>query len=152
MPFRWSAEASLKLLATVGLALKGVGQLALALATGQRFDRFPMGNSILIALLVEVDPFLCLCVQFPCPRLTLDRLPQLVTPAEQRLGRQTAKLRAERLVVGGGLGAIALGRFGDVGKALAQVVRLWCELLAMGLNLWGRVEVGLLAAARGGDV
>ena len=55
-------------------------------------------------------------------------------------------------VVGGDLGAVALGGFADVGDAVAQVGRARGELLALALDLRRRVDLGLPASARGGDV
>lgn len=77
---------------------------------------------------------------------------QLLAPGDQLLSRQARKARVQRGVVGGELGAVALGGLGDMRKRLGAAVGDRRDLLAMGLNLRGRVDEGLTATARGGNV
>ena len=48
---------------------------------------------------------------------------ETVAPRDQLLGRKARELRTQRLVVGGELGAVALGGFGDMRNAITQVGR-----------------------------
>ena len=76
---------------------------------------------------------------------------QLVAEPDELRRGEAVEPGAERLVVGGDLGAVALGRRGDVGEALAAG-RVRRVLLALEVDLRGRVEEGLLPAPRGRDV
>src|SRR6188472_2814233 len=133
------------------LAFDRVGQLLAALAPAERFDGLAVAGRLLdFAAALRHIPVL-VGVFLLVAGLEASRGAQLVPPGGQLHGGQLRQLGTQRLVMGGGLGAIALDRFANVGDGVS-LRPAGCVLASLALDRRRRVEVGLLASARGGDV
>ena len=122
---------SLDLLAGIGLDDFGVGQRLAAHLARRGFGRFPPPRRLFERFLLALEQAFRAPAAFLVASLRVRLACQLRAPGRQLLGRQPAKLRAQRHVVGGPLRPVALRGFGDVRDAPAQVGDAGGDLLAV---------------------